>query len=262
MSGKIMPKEYCKLKGCKKRGTEACTKMCFPFVLMHGQQGNTGFWGMNNVPKLYRNLTVKDLERLNLSEENPKIYQSLLRYIENIGKRVDEENIGLFFYSKASGTGKTTSAVIVMNEYLIYRVESYLKSIQERNPEDVEQEKLDQSPVFFVSASEFQNVYNEQFRGVDSGASERYYSLKKRMKRVDLLVIDDIAVRDVTDAFMNELFEVIDYRNSEMKSVVITSNATLDELEYKIGQRIVSRIKGMCVPVGLAGTDKRKVGNR
>ena len=263
MRNKIVPAEHCKLKGCKKRRSAVCdmTK-CFPFILMHGPQGTSGFWNMNNVPKLYRNLIKKDLDGLCLAEENPKVHQSLIRYIDNIEQRIDVENVGLYLYSKASGTGKTTTAVILMNEYLIYRVESYLKSIQERKADDVEQEKLDQSPVFFVSASEFQNVYNEQFRGIDSGASERYYLLKKRMKNVDLLVIDDIAVRDVTEAFNNELFEIIDYRASEMKAVIITSNSTLDELEHKLGQRITSRIKGMCVPVGLSGSDKRKVGNR
>lgn len=247
--------KFCKLSGCKKRGSASCNQSCYPFTLMHGHDGNRGYWGINNVPHSYKNLTADVLNDLNLPKEYLKQFSKIFT---KIGDVIDNQKVGLYLFSKTSGTGKTTVAVALMNEYLIYRVESYFKELQTTSVED-KRPTLDYSPVFFMSSSEFQNVYNGQFRDAGGDLSERYKVFKERMKNTDLLVIDDIAVRNVTEAFNNELFEVIDYRTSNSKPMIITSNVPLSELERVLGQRIASRIKGSCVPVGFVGSDNRKV---
>lgn len=246
---------FCKLSGCKKRGTESCNQSCYPFVLMHSYTGDKGYWGINNVPFRYKDLTAEVLNDLDL----PKEYKLQFTKIFNkIGDIVDNQHVGLYLFSKASGTGKTTLAVSLMNEYLIYRVEKFFKDLQTVQPNE-KRPTLDNSPVFFISSAEYQNIYSGQFRDTDGELSERYKIIKDRMKKTDLLIIDDIAIRNVTEAFNNELFEVIDYRTSQGKPMIITSNVSIDELERVLGQRIASRVKGSCVAIGVVGSDKRKV---
>lgn len=246
---------FCKLSGCKKRGTESCYQNCYPFVLMHSYTGDKGYWGINNVPFRYKDLTAEVLNDL----EIPKEYKFQFRKMfTKIGDIVDNQHVGLYLFSKSSGTGKTTMAVALMHEYLIYRVEKFFKDLQNTKSYD-KRPTMDNSPVFFMSSAEFQNIYSGQFRDNDGELSERYKVIKERMKQTNLLVIDDIAIRNVTEAFNNELFEVIDYRTSQGKPMIITSNVTLDELERTLGQRIASRVKGSCVPIGMVGSDKRKV---
>lgn len=122
---------------------------------------------------------------------------------------------------------------------------------------------LEHNASMFVKASELQNRYNEQFRGsaeMQKGASDRFYTLKQRMKQVPLLVLDDIAIREITQAFENELYEVIDTRATNELATIFTSNLAIAELGAMIGERITSRIDGMTVKVAFQGKDFRRGG--
>lgn len=50
------------------------------------------------------------------------------------------------------------------------------------------------------------------------------------MKEVDLLIVDDIALRGCPEGFQNELYEIIDCRSTEDTTTIFTSNVTFDEL--------------------------------
>lgn len=223
---------------------------------MYGLKGNAGYWNSKNVPKKYNDLTLKDLP---IEQDNPKAYRAINKYISNILDYVLNENLGLFLYSipthenrLGTGTGKTTTACIILNEYLKARV---VQSLQDK--------QLVNNPVFFVRLAEFQNKYNEQFRGsreCQEQASDRYYAMKDRMKSTELLVLDDIAIRDCTEAFQNELYDIIDHRAIEELATIFTSNYHLDNIAEILGERTVSRITGMTGQVGFTGRDHRKRG--
>ncbi|MPN61504.1 hypothetical protein SDC9_209242 [bioreactor metagenome] len=86
----------------------------------------------------------------------------------------------------------------------------------------------------------------------------RYYKFKQRMKEVDLLVVDDIALRGCPEGFQNELYEIIDWRATEDATTLFTSNVTYEELSEYVGERIASRILGMCGnQIILKGKDHR-----
>ena len=89
-------------------------------------------------------------------------------------------------------------------------------------------------------------------------ASKKYYAVKDRIKSVDLLIFDDVATKATTEAFTEELYEIIDYRATEELATVFTSNVPLSEIADLLGDRIASRIEGMTVPVEFAGKDFRK----
>lgn len=250
--------EDCMFKNsCKNSNTELCNSLCYPYILLHGSNGKKGFYGLSGVPKAYKNVT---LETLPIQAENPKAYAVIKKYIEKIIPVIEEKGLGLFLYSVpnkenifGTGTGKTTSAVAILNTYIIEAARHHLKGIK----------RITKNPALFVKASTLQNVYNSQFRGTvekQQEASNKFYSLKDKMEKVDLLVIDDIAVRDITEAFKNELYEILDYRATESKATIFTSNIPLSELSKYLGERIVSRIEGMTMLVEFYGADHRKGG--
>ena len=110
--------------------------------------------------------------------------------------------------------------------------------------------------LLFMKCSDFQNKYAEQCRN-QIGASDEYYNYKNNMKTCKLLVLDDIAIKNCTEAFMSELYEVIDHRVSEELATIYTSNVSREELEDILGQRIQSRLYENCIPIELNGEDHR-----
>lgn len=242
---------------CKKKDSESCNKYCYPFVMLHGQDGKGGFWRTTGVPARYKNCTIQNLP---IKGENPKIHEVIEKYLSNLNEYVNTKGVGLFLFSIpnkenpfGTGTGKSTTAITILNEYVLFSVKRHLKG----------EEELINNPALFVKASDLQNKYNAQFRGSfdnQQQASDGFYKLKDRMKAVKLLVIDDIAVRDTTEAFKNELYEIIDHRATEGLTTIYTSNYPLSKLNEFLGERITSRIDGMCYALGFKGTDHRKGG--
>ncbi|GAB6153684.1 hypothetical protein JCM17380_24340 [Desulfosporosinus burensis] len=241
----------CKLsKTCKRFNTDQCNVTCYPYVFLHGTNGKGGFWETTNVPRKYK---ASFRENLPIEKDNPKVHIAVNRYIDEVLDRVQRTNRGIYF-SGTTGTGKTTVAITILNEYLIARCVQHLKG----------DKKIEVNPVLFIRLAELQNIYNSQFRGssdMQNDSAVKYYKFKQRMKEVDLLVVDDIALRGCPEGFMNELYEIIDYRATEDATTLFTSNVPYKELHEYVGERIASRIKGMCGnEVFLKGTDHRDGG--
>lgn len=248
----------CKLaSSCKKAGTDACNVLCSPFILLHGLEGHTGLWRARNVPKKYENSFLSNLP---IQQDNPLPFSIIRRYVGSVIDNV-RNGTGLFLYSipnaenrLGTGTGKTTSAIAVANEYLLARTLEHSKG----------GEPIVNNPVLYYKASEFQNLYNAQFKGtpdMKDAATRKYERVKKLMMKVELLVFDDIGIRQkITDNFENELTEIIDGRDSDQLATIYTSNLPIDKLADTLGDRITSRIDGMTVSVAFKGKDHRKGG--
>lgn len=239
----------CKLsRQCKKYNTEYCNDNCYPYVFTHGSNGNGGVWASTNVPLSYRKYLAETMPIKN-SSDNRECYLRFCNYIENIERLVLEDNIGIYLFG-GTGVGKTTTAVTILNEYVIERVRLHLKG----------KRKIDKQVGHFIKSADLQNIYNSQFRGnveVQNNASAKYYRYKDIMMTAELLVIDDIATRDTTESFKNELFEIIDHRAINNLTTIFTSNESLKDLPKYVGDRIASRIEGMTKPMLLKGKDNR-----
>src|SRR5690606_28213841 len=132
---------------------QQCTKLCYAFRKTHGESEVGGVHGLSDIPKKYRDARVKNIP---FAKQNPEAFAVVTNYIENIVQNV-QEGIGFYFYSvpnpenpKGTGTGKTTSACTIANEYIVDRVIQHIKKERE----------IDEIPVKFIRVSEFQNIYN------------------------------------------------------------------------------------------------------
>lgn len=242
---------------CKFAGkTSHCHDLCFPFRKAHGESGESGIVSLAGVPKKYKTATKQNLP---IKNDNPEVYEAVIAICENIEDFIDE-GVGLYLFSspspdnpKGTGTGKTTSALTILNSYLTHRLVQHIKG--ERDIKEI--------PALFVKASKLQNQYNAQFRGTQDekdDASSKFYRMKKQMIETDLLVIDDIALRGATEAFSNEMYEIIDERVTEEKAIILTSNEPIETVGRILSEQIRSRIEGSCELLAFEGRDHRKKG--
>ncbi|MBC9785912.1 ATP-binding protein [Heliobacterium chlorum] len=211
---------------------------------------------MAGIPKVYAGQTTANIP---FERENPVAYAAVQKYCADVLGKVTK-GCGLYLFSipqmdnpKGTGTGKTTAAVAILNEFLVARTIQHVKK----------ERQIDEIPALFVNASKYQNVFNAQFRGtpeMQQTASYQYYQLKERMMRTELLVLDDIGVREATEAYRAEFYEVIDGRVIEGLTTIYTSNLPLPEIARLLDDRIVSRIEGTAIPVSFRGVDHRKAG--
>ena len=244
----------CLLAGrCKLAGTDACTSQCSSFISIHGRNGLGGRAGAANVPKDYRLVTLANSPA---RESQAKIYDFLAkqyvptfeRQFEAEGKRVKS----LYLWSESPGTGKTTTAAALLNEWLIRH---YIGSIK-RGQQPLQQ------PAYFLDVNELQTLYNEFTRRnipteVAEKASREYYRRLERAKTAPFAVYDDIGVRDATDGFRGDLHSAINYRTINAMPTVYTSNLPIEEMEKVFDARLYDRMRDMCAVFEFGGQSKR-----
>lgn len=240
---------------CSKAGNERfCNALCFPHTRLHGENGDGGLLSVANIPSKYRTSTI---ENIPFVESNTKAALIVQKYGSKVVEKV-EEGVGLYLFGvpsnenpKGTGTGKTTAATAIAIEYLRKRTMLEAKKIR----------PIDGEPAFFMKMAKFQNVYNSQFRGskdTTEANADKYAALKRKMMKVDLLVWDDIGLRGVTEALQNEVYEIIDDRDTNEKATIFTSNVPIKNIHELLGDQVASRIEGMTIAVPFGGKDFRK----
>jgi len=153
--------------------------------------------------------------------------------------------IGGLFIHGVRGTGKTMLAAIIANE----RARAG-------------------SPVLFASVPDLMADIRASF--ASGGTSERVQAVKE----TPFLVLDDLGAEKMTEWVGEQLFRIVNHRYNEKLPMVVTSNysptqviahmATVDTngnvIDDLQGQRIMSRIYGMCERVEIRGADWRMRG--
>jgi DNA replication protein DnaC len=179
------------------------------------------------IPRKYRGVSF---DRPPVTELPGPQVQAVKRFVRDIDANLDAGR-GLWFEGSV-GTGKTTLAMLVSRAALdagrsvaIYSLPRLLAEIR----------------------ATFQD-----------GSESTYVDFLDRLAAVDLLHIDDVGAERSSEWVLEQLYAIVNARYEEERSMIITTNIEMEDLEKQIGERTVSRLKDMCEPWPLYGTDARK----
>lgn len=184
------------------------------------------------IPPRYRGVSfdrppVSDMAR---SAGTESVVKKVREFVGELDSRLDKG--GGLWLSGDTGTGKTTLAMLVSKEVLsrgrsvaIYSLPKLLARIRRT---------YDVAP------------------GEDS-----YSTFFERLTTVDLLHIDDFGAEKRSDWVLEQLYALVNERYEDERSIMLTTNLTVDKLEEQIGRRTVSRLTETCEQVALFGVDRR-----
>ena len=159
----------------------------------------------------YKNATFASDDRA-----NPRISDACMRYVDK-WEEMYKKNIGIMLYGDV-GTGKTFLASCMANALAEKGVRLRMTTLPELSSE-----------------------MNANY------AKERWNVLDK-IKKYDLLILDDVGMSRNTDVFMENAFAVINARNLVCKPLIITTNLNPDDMKNVENiqlKRIYSRIFAM-----------------
>ncbi len=73
----------------------------------------------------------------------------------------------------------------------------------------------------------------------------------------DLLILDDLGTEKPSDWVADRLYLIVNWRYEHLKPVLVTTNATMQELAQALAAKTVSRLAQMCQGLELKGPDYR-----
>ncbi len=148
----------------------------------------------------------------------------LKSYADNFNK-----NSGSFFFSGATGLGKTHLSLAIMNK------------VTEKG-----------YTVFYGSADNIlKQLEKERFGRSQDDIEEEIFNS-------DLIIIDDLGTEFRTAFSETAVYQLINNAILNSKPMIISSNLSMTELEERYGQRVVSRLNSFEV-INFVGTDIRQI---
>lgn len=237
---------------CKLANSPSCNRTCSHFIGMHGMTGKSGRAGLANVPADYRLTTTANSPA---RKEQAQAYRLVDAYVATFERQFEEgeERIkSLYLFSESPGTGKTTTASAVLNDWLVAH---YVGSIK-RGKQPMQQ------PAYFLEVNAWQTLFLGFNRGnipqdIAEQYSRPYYQAMEKAKHAPFAVLDDIGVRGATDAFRGDLHTIINYRTANGLPTVYTSNLAIEDMERIFDARLYDRMRDMCAQIEFEGTSKR-----
>jgi DNA replication protein DnaC len=240
---------------CNAAGGSTCNKLCPFYNSIHGHSGKGGRLAESNIPLDYSKMTVT---RNPVRDAQPEVFEIIDGYVKKSFPRIFEGGRirSLYLFSEEPGTGKTSTACSIANEYLV----THFTGCLERGitpPDRV---------VFFLDFNYWQSVFNEfNHPRVPKDhaelASEKFYSMRDAAKKAQFLVIDDIGIRDPSEAFGAIAHDLINYRVMNRLPTIYTSNVPMEDLMNKYDSRLWDRIRDHCFEIEFDGGSHRGIRN-
>lgn len=160
-----------------------------------------------------------------------------LKSIENFILDFVNKGDNLFLHSSTCGNGKTEWSIRLMQAYfnsIWYKCDLNCKAL------------FINVPRFLLSLKDSINT-----------PSEYVDHIKKHILDVDLVVWDELGIKNATQFEHEHLLNLINTRIDYNKSNIYTSNLNSEELRERLGERLYSRIVKLSTDVELFGKDKR-----
>jgi len=146
--------------------------------------------------------------------DNFKGYHNI---IDSCRRYIEKPDRSLFFTGNP-GTGKTHLACAILRELIKGSyTDLYFKSI----------------PEFLLDIRRTYDAGNKDLSDAD---------IIDRYALYDFLILDDLGSEKQTDFSRTSLYTLIDKRMREMKTTIVTSNFSIEQIESNISQRIGSRL--------------------
>ena len=168
----------------------------------------------------------------NLVKESPyqhmkTVYDNSKKFTENFGGEIKEN----LLFIGTTGLGKTHLSSAIAYEIIKKGFDVFYDSAQ--------------SILYSFEKERFSRSGN-----FDSDIIERYMSC-------DLLIIDDLGTEYSGNMAVSSLYSLINMRLLDNKSMIISTNLSVNEMKMKYDERIVSRILGEFKPMNFIGEDIR-----
>lgn len=155
---------------------------------------------------------------------------------QNVKILVDEmfkTRKGIYIYGSV-GSGKT---------HIAYAIRKYVS--EERKP------KFES---YFYNMSRL--LYDIK-QGFDASKKVSSFEVENIFNLKGILFIDDLGAERLTDWVQDTIYGIVNDRYEKMYPVIFTSNLNPQQLADRVGDRVASRIVGMCNLIEITGDDKR-----
>lgn len=155
------------------------------------------------------------------------------------------------------GSGKTHLAAAIVNAIIDYVLVS--DSMAEANAtKGVTGGCVPSSGILFTGSVSLM----EQLRAaMNAHDGENAQAITSRYQKAGLLVLDDLGAEKPSEWVRERLFEIIDQRYNDCTPIIITTNADIQELRQRLGDRICDRIRSMCNTYTVTSKSHRKTGD-
>lgn len=180
------------------------------------------------IPKKFQHVAF---DRWPVTEMDPGLVRGVRSYCSRIDEMIDKGQ-GIWF-SGERGTGKTTLAMLISQHAL----------------------KAHRSVAIYTAPrllAEIRNTFEDDAR-------QSYDQLMERLRAVELLHIEDLAVARTTDWVLEQFYTVVNDRYQDEKAILFTADVeSPPALAEHVGGRTYSRLIEMCGdPILMYGADHR-----
>lgn len=169
-------------------------------------------------------------------------YEHLAEIKQNI-KSFVEEGKNLIILSQNAGNGKTSWSIELLK--------SYFNAIWPKSNSDCKG--------MFVELSRYFSSLKEH---IGSGESNYATMVNENIYTADVIVWDDIGVKDLTEFEYDQFLSIINARINDGKSNIYTTNLTDNELISKLTKRLYSRVVGYSTVIEFKEKDHRRAVTR